>query len=274
MNFQHPAFEPYRDEITQLALVHCRPGLAELNALAAARGLVNARRLPLRFTAPDGHLSARDYESRILSSGSIPTRPDNWHDVMNALVWLRFPQFKAALNAAHGDALTTETSSLRGQRRDALTVMDESGIWVTSRDQTLADLLQLRHWHQLFWTQRWQVQTGMQFVVVGHALLEKMLNPYLAMTGKCLLLKPTATPDHGSPRSAQIEVQAIAALASISTPRQFAPLPLLGIPGWDAANEHAAYYDNQAIFRNNLSRNSELNSGVLPVEGGRIPDQT
>ena len=274
MNFQHPAFEPYRDEITQLALVHRRPGLAELNALATARGLVNARKLPLCFTAPDGHVSARDYESRILSSGCVPTRPDNWHDVMNALVWLRFPQFKAALNAAHGVALTTETSSLRGRRRDALTVLDESGIWVTSRDQALADLLQQRQWHQLFWTQRRQVQTDMQFVVVGHALLEKMLNPYPAMTGKCLLLAPATTPDPDQSALALAEAHAISALDSIDTPRQFAPLPLFGIPGWDAANEHAAYYDNQAIFRNNLSRNSELNSGVQPVEGGRIPDQT
>ncbi len=269
MRFQHPAFEPYRDEITQLALAHYRPELAELNALATARGLANARKLPLCFTAPDGHLSARDYETHILANGCIPTRPDNWHDVMNALVWLRFPQFKAALNAAHGDAFTTETSSLRGQRRDALTMMDESGIWVTSRDQALADLLRQRQWHQLFWTQRRQVQTEMQFVIVGHALLEKMLSPYPAMTGKCLLLKPSATPDPSLSGSAQTEAQAIAALASISTSSQFAPLPLFGIPGWDAANEHAAYYDNQAVFRD-----GKFSRDVQPEQDERTPDQT
>lgn len=268
MRFQHPAFEPYRDEITQLALVHCRPGLAELNALATARGLVNARHQPLCFTTPDGHLSARDYESRILASGCIPTRYDNWHDIMNALVWLRFPLFKAALNAAHGAALAAETSSQRGQRRDALTVLDESGIWVTSRDHALADLLQQRQWHQLFWTQRKQVQTDMQFVVVGHALLEKMLSPYPAMTGKCLLLKPSAISGSSS-GAAQAEAQAMAALALISTPSQFAPLPLFGIPGWDVANEHPDYYDNRTVFRGNT-----FSRDVLPEQAWRTPDQT
>jgi hypothetical protein len=39
------------------------------------------------------------------------------------------------------------------------------------------------------------------------------------------------------------------ALGAIDTPRQLAPLPVQGIPGWDAANAHAAYYANQEVFR-------------------------
>jgi hypothetical protein len=31
--------------------------------------------------------------------------------VLNALVWLRFPRFKAALNAAHGEAIAAEPDS-------------------------------------------------------------------------------------------------------------------------------------------------------------------
>jgi hypothetical protein len=105
LSFDHPAFAPYQDLIDALELVRGRPALEALNALAAARGTTQARGLPLRFFAPDGRLSARDYETHILHTGQVPTRPDTWHDVLNALVWLRFPRFKAALNAAHGEAI-------------------------------------------------------------------------------------------------------------------------------------------------------------------------
>lgn len=243
MNFDHPVFAPYRDLIGALELARGLPSLDALNALAAARGTTQARGLPLRFFAPDGRLSARDYETHILHSGQVPTRANTWHDVLNALVWLRFPRFKAALNAAHGEAIALETDTRRGRRRDALTVLDESGVWVISRDPALPEWLAARAWHALFWDARARVETDMRFVVVGHALLEKALAPYPAMTGKCLtLISDSLDPDAA-------DAQAARELDAITTPRQLAPLPIQGIPGWDAANGRAAYYADQAIFR-------------------------
>jgi hypothetical protein len=248
LNFAHPAFAPYRALIDMLGLARGMPSpspdcLNALNALAAARGTTQAHGLPLRFFAPDGRLSARDYETHILQTGQVPTRADTWHDVLNALVWLRFPRFKAALNAAHGEAIAIETNSRRGRRRDALTVLDESGVWVISRDPALPELLAERAWQPLFWDHRHEVETAMNFVVVGHALLEKALAPYPAMTGKCLML----ISDVLDPNPA--DEQAASALHAIESPRQLAPLPVQGIPGWDTANAHAAYYANQEIFR-------------------------
>jgi hypothetical protein len=248
LNFQHPAFAPYQDQITALALDRGFPGLNTLNALADQHHLVNAGNIPLHFTAPDRHLSARDYEHHIHQSGCGPTRIDNWHDVMNALVWLRFPQFKAALNAAHGAAMASETGTLRGRRRDALTVLDESGVWVIVDDASLTTLLAQRQWRALFWEQRAAVLGHMQFVVVGHALLEKMLQPYPALTGKCLLLE-SPEPILNTVHLNQIQIQATLALDSLNTPHLLVPLPLLGIPGWDESNAHPAYYDNATIFR-------------------------
>jgi len=239
----HPAFAPYQSLIDALGLARALPSLDALNALAAARGTTQSRGLPLRFFVPDGRLSARDYETHILQTGQVPTRADTWHDVLNALVWLRFPRFKAALNAAHGEAIAVEADTRRGRRRDALTVLDESGVWVISRESTLPELLAGRAWSALFWEARSRVETGMRFVVVGHALLEKALAPYPSMTGKCLLLQS----DSLDPDAA--DAQAFMALGAIDTPRQLAPLPVQGIPGWDAANAHAAYYANQEIFR-------------------------
>jgi hypothetical protein len=243
LKFDHPAFAPYQSLIDALGLAHALPSLDALNAQAVARGTTQSRGLPLHFFVPDGRLSARDYETHILHSGQVPTRADTWHDVLNALVWLRFPRFKAALNAAHGEALAVEADSRRGRRRDALTVLDESGVWVISRESTLPALLAGRAWHALFWEARPRIEAGMHFVVVGHALLEKALAPYPSMTGKCLLLQQ----DSLDPDAA--DAQAARELNAIDTPRQLAPLPVQGIPGWDAANADAAYYANQDIFR-------------------------
>jgi len=243
LSFDHAAFAPYRALIDALELARGLPSLDDLNALAVARGTTQSRGLPLRFFAPDGRLSARDYETHILNTGQVPTRADTWHDVLNALVWLRFPRFKAALNAAHGEAIARETDSRRGRRRDALTVLDESGVWVISRDPALPEQLAGRAWHALFWEARARVESDMCFVVVGHALLEKALAPYPSMTGKCLtLISDSLDPDAA-------DALAVKALEAIDTPRQLAPLPIQGIPRWDATNGCAAYYANEAIFR-------------------------
>jgi len=243
LNLGHPAFAPYRALIDALDLARALPALDALNALAAARGTTQARGLPLRFVAPDGRLSARDYETHILHTGQVPTRADTWHDVLNALVWLRFPRFKAALNAAHGAALALETGTRRGRRRDALTVLDESGVWVVSRDPALNEWLAGRAWQALFWEARARVESDMCFVVIGHALLEKALEPYPSMTGKCLMLMSD------SPDPDAADALAVSALGAIDTPRQLPPLPVQGIPGWDVANAQASYYANQAVFR-------------------------
>jgi hypothetical protein len=242
LSFDHPAFAPYRQLIDSLDLL-CTPAtLAGLNALAGANSTTQANGLPLRFVAAAGRLSARDYETHILRTGEVPTRADTWHDVMNALVWLRFPHFKAALNAAHGEAIGFETDTSRGRRRDALTVLDESGVWVISRDPALHALLAEHAWQMLFWEQRQVVESAMEFVVVGHALLEKLLAPYPSVTGKCLMLETELS-------DCSIEARAVAALGAIHSPRQLAPLPVQGVPRWDATNETAAYYANQTIFR-------------------------
>jgi hypothetical protein len=243
LSLDHPAFAPYRSLIDTLQLARAIPSLDALNARAAALGTRNASGLPIRFFTPDGRLSARDYETHILQTGQVPTRAGNWHDALNALVWLRFPRFKAALNAAHGAAIAAETSTTRGRRRDALTVLDESGVWVISRDPALPELLANRAWNELFWDARAQVEAAMRFVVVGHALLEKALAPFPSMTGKCLMLiSDTLDPDAA-------DAQAVLELGTIETPRQLAPLPVQGIPGWDAANSSAAYYANPSVFR-------------------------
>lgn len=242
MNLEHPAFAPYRSLAAALHLDRGMAGLELLNACAERLGVVNGAGLPLRFVAPQGRLSARAYEADALASGCVATRPDNLHDLLNALVWLRFPRFKAALNVRHAAAMREEAGPERGRQRDALTVLDESGVWVLSAEAGLADALSRRQWERLFWDRRDAVERVMRFIVVGHALLEKVLAPYPAMTGKCLLLSP-GTLDADAAESAAVD-----ALSTLESPRQLPPLPILGIPGWDD-NASPAYYRNREIFR-------------------------
>ena len=131
----------------------------------------------------------------------------------------------------------------------AVSLCAERGIY-TILDLHALPGYQNQAWHSdnpthkaLFWEHRHAVETAMRFVVVGHALLEKVLAPYPAMTGKCLLLGS----DSLDPDAA--EALAVTALGTIDTPRQLAPLPIQGIPGWDAVNANAAYYANREIFR-------------------------
>lgn len=239
MNFTHPGFAPYRGLIDSLGEA---PGPDQLNALASGMRLRHGNRA-LRFVPASEALSAAGYETGIAASGCVPTRENNPHDLLNALVWLRFPLLKSALNLRHCLALEQqpEERRQRGRLRDHLTLLDESGLLVASSKAELLDLLRDKRWVELFWDARADVLQHMAFAVVGHGLLEKCLAPFPAMTAKCLLLNTTET------SLEQLDEQAAAAIHDAET-LELPPLPVLGIPGWDK-NESRAYYENTQIFR-------------------------
>lgn len=192
------------------------------------------------------------YERRIHRTGEVPTRA-NWHDLFNALAWLAYPRAKAALNAAHVAAAAQE-SGARGRRRDALTLFDESGVAVATSAPDLAVLLTGFRWKELFWRERGRVGREMRFFVFGHALAEKALSPFVGMTGHAIVLAvepeffEAAVPAQRAQVDAQL-AQRFAADGGPATPRDLAPLPVLGVPGWWPPNGDAAFYDNERYFR-------------------------
>ena len=238
MNISHPALDPYRPLWARLPQGRL-PTPAELTTLAENNGL------PLRFVETTVSLSACDYEQRILESGTIPTRPDNLHDFMNALAWLSFPKTKASLNRAHCQTLAANATEAkqRSPKRDAMTLLDESGVLAITEDEEFLQLLAMRRWHDAFIHKRQSLVGRTQFLLIGHAVMEKLLNPYLSITAKCLVIS--------APPGSLAEADALAALAleAIHTPRQLPPLPVAGIPGWHPNNHLAAFYDNTRIFR-------------------------
>ena len=67
------------------------PALDYLNEQAGRLQIVTGGCHPLRFALPESHV---DYELQAYRSGVVSTRPDNWHDAFNALVWLSFQRAK------------------------------------------------------------------------------------------------------------------------------------------------------------------------------------
>jgi len=219
------------------------PDLATLNQFAEAQNLRNARGLPIRFTSQTNACGQHDYETGIHASGQVPSRERNWHDLFNALTWLAFPETKAALNAVH------QTTLLPGQNRlpasDTATLFDESGLVLAGEDDTLAQLLAARRWREAFLTRRddWK---NIRVHVIGHAVLEKLLNPWPGITAKCLFIK--TRPD----AALKLHDAAIAEQwrnNGMTDARALFPLPVLGIPGWWPANQEASFYDDQRYFR-------------------------
>jgi len=232
------------------------PRHGELNALTVP-SVVSGGGAPIRFVAPEapsrklpGH-----YEAHVFETGKVQTRPDNWHDLFNALVWLTFPKTKAGLNRHHYEEIRTRSGeALRGTARDVLTLFDEGGIVVASADTELSALLFEFQWKELFWRRRAEVLRSMRFYVFGHAIYEKALEPYKGVTAKALILD-VAPALLEAPLERQLsELDARTAnyfsgTQALTSTRNLSPLPILGIPGWEPANEHEAYYDDRAQFR-------------------------
>jgi hypothetical protein len=178
---------------------------------------------------------------RIFESGCVATRPDNLHDWFNALVWLAFPRTKARLNAMHAAEIPRE-GGRRGRLRDLLTIFDEGGALVVSQDAELIGLARDMRWRELFWSSREKMERAMRFVVLGHAVLEQALKPWPGITCKAIFVSPARSLDE----------QAAAWLAACgpqATPKDLAPLPVFGYPGWLPANESAEFYDDTRFFR-------------------------
>jgi hypothetical protein len=239
------------------------PSLDVLNVIGRNRGIGNAFQHPLRFVPPIDTGSAMSYEMQIATSGEVPTR-ENVHDLFNALQWLSFPQLKSAVNAEHVKRLQSggeAEAKARSKARDVLTMFDESGVIVASTDSSLLSLLQKFAWRELFVERRADVLANMRFHLVGHGLMEKALAPFIGMTGKAMLL----TVD-GAVLDRRETLDAAASRwlgdeENLSSATNLAPLPLLGVPGWDPRNEHATFYDNTDYFRPGRLRNNNRSPG-------------
>ena len=107
-------------------------------------------------------------------------------------------------------------------------------------DVELLGLLRAFEWKQLFWEKRDAVLARMRVVVLGHAVMEKAMEPWPGITCKAIVV----------PHAADVDALAcdwLGALQTGASPRDLAPVPVFGYPGWCA--QDAALYDDARYFR-------------------------
>jgi hypothetical protein len=266
----HPGFDPYRPLRDELLGLPASDWIARCNRLAEERGLRSAGGAAIRFVSDSEAQGALGYEAVIFSEGRVACRSRGRgadHDLHNALVWLTFPAVKATLNRLHvesasgrasdrgGDRLQCRDSG-RGRLRDMATLLDESGLlWLSSAAGLDARLLD-RDWRGLLVTSRDQVAVHVRPIVIGHGLLEKLAAPYKSMTAHCVICRRAdrpgtvaATAGNAAQAIDESAAACIAAAFSAGSAPKLAPLPILGLPGWDPDNLDPSYYDDARVFR-------------------------
>ncbi len=197
---------------------------------------------PVVFVGQSALPPGEAYEAFIHRTAQVPTR-DGLHDFFNGLCWLHFPATKRKLNQLQaGQIAHSGIQPVRGPARDALTLVDENAAFLQCPD-ALWDALAAKDWQRLFITLR-PLWADAQLVLFGHALLEKLVYPRKPITAHVY--------------RAQAAINSIAYMdawmaqdlsAEKLATKPFAHLPVLGVPGWCAANEDAMFYADATVFR-------------------------
>jgi hypothetical protein len=237
IDWNQPWFAPWRDTGRRVA--------QRMDAGHALHDALNAEpAAPVRFVEQGALPAGQAYEHYIFGSRNCPVRP-GLHDFFNGLAWLQLPLTKSRLNELQAHEIQARGANrdgVRGPVRDAITVFDENGA-ILQAPPALWRALQERDWQRLFIDLR-PLWSESRLLVVGHALLEKLVSPRKALTAHVWRL-PVALASLAS---------ADAQLAAQLTPdllagKPFTPLPLLGVPEWHAGNGDVCFYDDAQIFR-------------------------
>lgn len=232
---------------------------AELNRQAQQCDLRNHSGNRLRFIQQQELPAGAAYEAHIFATGEVPTR-DNLHDFFNALVWLTYPRIKVQLNALQAAQIARlGVGKSRGAARDAATLFDENAALLAVSDtpagQKIVQALRQHQWDSVFVQQQPQFLAHAKVFLFGHALMEKLTQPYKAITAHTLVCWVDQQFHHLSPiqQRAQLDRQLAAQLdreqgAQELLPSAFSPLPILGVPGW-WPDQDAQFYADSSVFR-------------------------
>ncbi len=242
INWNAPWLLPYKPIGIRLA-EHVALGSPVHEALNEALDSNPQIDCPVRFVPQEESQGAAAYESFIWQTKTVPTR-DNLHDFFNGLVWLHFPKIKARLNELQAAAIEAAgVTGHRGKLRDALTLFDENAAFLIEpkSESVLLQAIRNKAWWHVFVGERLAWQSA-QLMIFGHALLEKLVSPRKAMTAH-VFCPPSPIHDLDD-----------AVIAAVLNPehlatKPYAPLPVMGIPGWCAENADIAFYEDAAVFR-------------------------
>ena len=244
IDWSRPWLAPMRELGTQL-IAQIEAGVSLWEALNAVlppelRGwqFVDQQQLPAGMA----------YEAFIRNQRCIPTR-HNLHDFFNGLIWLHWPQLKQALNALQAAEIDRQgVGAQRGALRDAVTVLDENGALLLA-PQALCDALREKRWHELF-VQRRADWAQARFFPIGHALLEKLVQPRKPITAHVICVPLEQAPGITCLPEANRWLPAHLQTPSCNLANKpYLPIPILGIPGWCEENQNFSFYDDSLVFR-------------------------
>jgi hypothetical protein len=229
------------------------------NETAASLNVRNHRGLPIKLV-PQADLPPEcAYETFISDTGSVPTR-QNLHDFLNALMWLSYPKVKARLNELQAAEILKASAAMpnecqgikhaRGKVRDAATIFDENAALVIVTDLSQIEALHEHRWHQVFIQNRITFGRTWDVNLFGHALIEKLILPYKAITAHAFIVQ--VEEDFFSfsqkQRMCLLDQQISQNLSENLSTAAFTPLPVLGLPGW-WPGQSEEFYNDAAVFR-------------------------
>jgi hypothetical protein len=258
--FPHDWLErkPYSELAVGLrrALARCRawPAPEQYDELAAlvprALDVALPRFVTQSRVAVEG---AGGYEPHVAQLSAVPTRPGHWHDLFNMIVWAHFPKLRWALNRLHVDPEIGPKDPRNGRApaQNLAATFDETGVLIVSSSQSVLDDLRGLLFKRVFWDRREELLATTRFWVIGHGLLESLLDPPPGLAARALLVhRPLLAPDETSD-ALRHELDALVAgrIPGWRTSRSVLdPLPVLAIPGY-ACNDFAEFYEDRRQIR-------------------------
>ena len=237
VDWQQPWLAPYAELGRQLSAA-----VADGASVAAALMQHAGSPLGFEFATATAAKPGLPYETLVFKTRSIPTR-DNLHDLFNGLCWSVFPQAKQRLNQLQAaEIAATRVGAARGSLRDAITLFDENAALLQAPDM-LWQALAARQWQRLFGELR-PLWRQARLTLFGHALLEKLAQPYKAITAHVWHVDTAieSLPDLDAWLAQDLRPAKLAR-------KPFAALPVLGVPEWWRANEDPTFYADASVFR-------------------------
>lgn len=243
------------------------------SSLPKTKATANNQAHVVEFVSQNALPKDMGYEQFIANTGKIPTR-DNLHDLFNGSIWLTFPKTKAVLNYYHMLEIAKQSDEpanqkSRGRVRDTITVFDENGAVLVTADPIIGEALTNFDWQASLinpranWDNPHQPQANSQATVYifGHALLEQLIQPRKPLCAHSIVIN--VSQDFFGLLTAERIIYLDDKLAKYMddllsqdtvTPRQLAPLPILGVPHFWPENSDSSFYDDNFVFRSGRHR--------------------
>jgi hypothetical protein len=243
----------------------CEADFAAFNAKMQQTGL----RQQLAAQTPALLADGLSYEQRIAERGVIATRAGSLHDFFSALMWLRFPRVKQAINQLQMRGIAAHGVKVRSRHQQAITHLDEAGAWIACSEPELLNCIDQHQWQQLFFTRAAAWGQQIEARIFGHAIFELLQKPHQLIAAKVIWVQvPQAF--FGLPASLrddlldQIVAPALLDGRASADPKLLSTVPLSGIPGW-MDQQDAAFYQSAPCFRPKPPGRQYGQSLILPA---------